>query len=322
MTLEYINDASKYYPDKAESYIEAALEIVAEGSSDKTQLLTHYARAKFYKSEFSQAEALFEEALRRALESKNNNNLMLIYAYYSMQANELRNFDKSLQLIGDGLAIAQQKKINQRNIAIVFSLLIFVLVGFFYYRYTQRKKLEDKRIALMQIKAKEQDLIELNKNLENIVATRTESLTRTNQTLESTLLELKSTQDNLIEVEKMASLSKLVAGVAHEVNTPLGTIITAVSFLKEELASFKHMVIENKVSKVGLDSFLESITQSSELIEKNTSRSANLINGLKQVAAQKRADPPQAFVLKDCIDKVMVSILKNPCFKCISSDLI
>ena len=636
LTLEYIKDASQYYPDKAESYIESALEIVAEDSSYKTQLLTHYARAKFYKSEFSQAEVLFEQALRRAIKSKNNNNLMLIYAHYSMQANELRNFDKSLQLIAEGLAIAHQenelsyigqfyalraqtyidsfdhnqalnaallsyqyyrrlndkpamvsvlrisasvyrrlaaydkaleyqlkaltiilqtgnprliaiqynntaiiykdlkdydnaidmhsksleikksigylrgqvyshnnlgevyrlagksqeslkhltlanklaqqinneklmyyaylylgrlhrdmaqydvsynylnqaltyfinskresrasetylalarlfvlqnkleqaldmankslslaqkvdksivifgsyqtlsiiyqnmknfekawenervfqqqkdiffnsqrqryistlkieydveqqqreiselvqkneiialqaeKQINQRNIAIVFSLLIFVLVGFFYYRYNQRKKLEDKRIALMQIKAKEQDLIELNKNLENIVATRTESLTLTNQTLESTLAELKSTQDNLIEVEKMASLSKLVAGVAHEVNTPLGTIITAVSFLKEELASFKHMVIENKVSKVGLDSFLESITQSSELIEKNTSRSANLINEFKQVAAQKRADPPQAFVLKDCIDKVMVSILKNPCFK-------
>lgn len=111
LTLEYINDASKYYPDKAESYIETALEIVAEGSSDKTQLLTHYARAKFYKSESSQAEALFEEALKRALESKNNNNLMLIYAYYSMQANELRNFDKSLQLIGDGLAI-RSKRMN------------------------------------------------------------------------------------------------------------------------------------------------------------------------------------------------------------------
>jgi signal transduction histidine kinase len=219
-------------------------------------------------------------------------------------------------------ALQVDQQIYERNIAITSSLLFFSLISFFYYRYNQRKKLNDKQIALMQIKAKEQDLIELNANLENIVAQRTESLTSSNSALEATLLELKNTQESLVEVEKMASLSRLVAGVAHEVNTPLGTVITAVSYLQDELASFKSKVSENKLSRSRLDQFLASITHSSELIEQNTSRSAELIHEFKQVAIQERLDPPQTFLLSDCIDKVMSSLIQKPVFNNVTYRLV
>jgi C4-dicarboxylate-specific signal transduction histidine kinase len=204
-----------------------------------------------------------------------------------------------------------EQRIYDRNIGIISSLLIFSLMAFLYYRYNQRKKFDDKLIALQKIKEKEQDLIELNANLESIVTQRTESLTCSNQALETTLLELKNTQKSLIEVEKMASLSKLVAGVAHEVNTPLGIVITAVSCLKEELFIFNKKVRENKLSRSRLDLFLTSITQSTELIEQNTSRSAELIHEFKQVAVQQRMDPPQMFSLAECIEKAMSVLIEK-----------
>ena len=212
-------------------------------------------------------------------------------------------------------ALQANQQIAQRNIVFISGALIFVLIGFIYYRYIQRKKLETERIVTLKIREKEQDLIELNANLETIVAKRTESLTVVNNSLEATLKELKDTQKSLIEVEKMAALSKLVAGVAHEVNTPVGTVITAVSFLKEELTNFKSQLIDNKVSKGILDGFLNSIAQSSELIENNATRSAELIHEFKQVAIQKRVDPPQNFLLSDTINKIMHSLLLNTIFQ-------
>ncbi|GAA0813563.1 hypothetical protein GCM10009111_09130 [Colwellia asteriadis] len=211
------------------------------------------------------------------------------------------------------LEVEQEK--TRGYVYVMSSLFIFSLIAFFYYRLNQRKKLADKRIALEKIQAKEQDLRELNANLESIVEQRTQSLTTTNKALETTLLDLKNTQDNLIEVEKMASLSKLVAGVAHEVNTPLGTIVTASSFLNESLAAFKSTVENNEVTRDGLNTFLMAVTQSSQLIANNTARSAELISEFKQISIEKRSDPPQAFILADCIEKVMTSLLAKVMFK-------
>lgn len=208
---------------------------------------------------------------------------------------------------------AEQHK-TKRNIYFLLALFVFCLIIFFNYRFNQKKKLQTKRISLEKIQAKEQDLIDLNAKLEEMVGQRTMSLTQANQSLENTLFELKSTQASLIEVEKMASLSKLVAGVAHEVNTPLGTITTAVSFLQEHLADFKVLVINNQVSRVGLDSFLEGMTQSSNLIEANTFRAAELIQEFKQVAVDERDDPAEQFELTLCLEHVMDSLLQKPLF--------
>jgi len=157
------------------------------------------------------------------------------------------------------LEVLQQRA--NRNIYIISSLLVFCSLGFISYRYNQRKKLHAKRIALQQIKVKEQALSELNANLESIVEQRTQSLQSSNQELEIALVDLKDTQKSLIEVEKMASLSLLVAGVAHEMNTPLAIILTAASYLNEQLDNFKQLVITDKISRNGLNDFLTSAKQ-------------------------------------------------------------
>ncbi len=210
------------------------------------------------------------------------------------------------------LEVLQQ--IANRNIYIISSLLVFCSLGFISYRYNQRKKLHAKRIALQQIKVKEQALSELNANLESIVEQRTQSLQSSNQELEIALVDLKDTQKSLIEVEKMASLSLLVAGVAHEMNTPLAIILTAASYLNEQLDNFKQLVITDKISRNGLNDFLTSAKQGADLITRNTSRSAELINHFKEVAAEKRVDPAQTFILVECIEEVISILLTKDIF--------
>ncbi|MGC1198524.1 MAG: cache domain-containing protein [Geitlerinemataceae cyanobacterium] len=92
---------------------------------------------------------------------------------------------------------------------------------------------------ITQRKRAEKLLADYNHNLERQVAERTEELQQKNAELAQTLQELKTTQDELIQSEKMAALGQLVAGVAHEVNTPLGAIRSSVNhiagFLSENL---------------------------------------------------------------------------------------
>ncbi|HOX33127.1 MAG TPA: PAS domain-containing protein [Spirochaetales bacterium] len=83
----------------------------------------------------------------------------------------------------------------------------------------------------------ERQVLELNRELEAKVAERTAQLSEANESLRSTLADLRSAQDRLVLSEKMAALGKLVAGIAHEINTPLGAISSSARALAEELAS-------------------------------------------------------------------------------------
>ena len=90
---------------------------------------------------------------------------------------------------------------------------------------------------IADLKAHQQALQSLNEQLEIKVAMRTDELYKKNQKLERAMFELKQTQEELIESEKMASLGAVVAGVAHEINTPLGIAITAVSHNEDSLGN-------------------------------------------------------------------------------------
>ena len=92
-------------------------------------------------------------------------------------------------------------------------------------------------IALLdvtELREAQNQLEQMNRGLELMVTDRTRELSQSNEALKVTIDNLRMTQDQLIESEKMASLGGLVAGVAHEINTPVGVGVTAASFLKEK----------------------------------------------------------------------------------------
>ncbi|MEG3879182.1 ATP-binding sensor histidine kinase [Microcoleus sp. herbarium7] len=145
------------------------------------------------------------------------------------------------------------------------------------------------------------NLQEFNHNLENLVQQRTSELS---QTLE----DLKSAQNKLVESEKMAALGGLVAGVAHEINTPIGIGITAASLLAEKVTKFFELYTNGQIKRSELEKFLDTAMQSSSMILSNLTRAADLIRSFKEVAVDQSSELKRAFKVKNYLEEILTSL--------------
>lgn len=120
--------------------------------------------------------------------------------------------------------------------------------------------------------------------------------------------ELRDTQASLIQAEKMASLAQLVAGVAHEVNTPIGVTLTAISHLDEEVARIRALFDGNRVKRSDFQGFLDVAWETTRMILSNIERAANLIQSFKQVAVDQASGERRVFDLAAYVDEVLLSL--------------
>jgi signal transduction histidine kinase len=112
----------------------------------------------------------------------------------------------------------------------------------------------------------------------------------------------------LVQQEKMASLGGLVAGVAHEINTPVGVGVTAASHLQQEVRALSKAVQDNTLSKPRFEQALHTFEQVSDIILLNLTRAADLINSFKRVAVDQSSDERRRVNLKDYIEEVLLSL--------------
>lgn len=118
----------------------------------------------------------------------------------------------------------------------------------------------------------------------------------------------KQAEKQLFHSEKMAALGDLVAGVAHEISTPLGVGVMSASFL-EELSRQHHSQVENgRITVSETKKFSQKANEAAALILTNLRRAADLLNSFKQVAVDQSADDRRTFNLKDYIEEVLESL--------------
>ncbi|GAB3913547.1 hypothetical protein GCM10028803_57840 [Larkinella knui] len=166
------------------------------------------------------------------------------------------------------------------EIAEVFALVW--LVATWVSTQRQQKALEKERLKRLQEEEQSRIIASQNVMLEQIVAERTAELTRQKEELEQTLTELKATQDQLIQREKMASLGELTAGIAHEIQNPLNFVnnfsevsVELIEELKEERKK------ENRDVELE-EEILTDITQNLQKITHHGKRADSIVKGMLQ----------------------------------------
>lgn len=120
--------------------------------------------------------------------------------------------------------------------------------------------------------------------------------------------QIKVIQAQLVKSESMSSLGGLVAGVAHEINTPIGIGVTSMTFLEEKIQKIDKLYRSGQFKKSDLESFLKSGSEAVNSTLYNLRRAADLISSFKQVAVDQTSDSMREFNVKDYVEEILSSL--------------
>ena len=150
-------------------------------------------------------------------------------------------------------------------------------------------------------KIMEDKLRKLNEKLEEKVVNRTEKLHKS-------LKDLEKMQEHLVESEKMAALGNLVAGVAHEINTPVGVGVTAASHLQEKTELILKRYKNNTLKRSDLEEYLNTAKDSAKIILANMKHASENISSFKKVAVDQTKDEKRIFNVKQYLSEILISL--------------
>jgi len=165
--------------------------------------------------------------------------------------------------------------------------------------------METTRLSLLKLISELEErnlkLNEANEQLEARVADRT-------RTLEQTLAQLRYTQGEMIQSEKLASLGRVVAGVAHELNTPIGNALTVASTVASHLDNLNIELRSGTLRKSTLMQVTENSRQAMDIFLRNIEKAAQLVTSFKQVAVDQASDQRRAFDLAQVATEVLSTV--------------
>ena len=159
----------------------------------------------------------------------------------------------------------------------------------------------------------EQEVRDINQQLERRVHARTEKLEVANRELNTALASLKAMQSELVRSEKMAALGSLVAGIAHELNTPIGNCVTVGSTLRDQAHDLTQSFERGDMRRSMMQTFLENFMWGTEILMSSLTRASELIGSFKRVAMDQSSDQRRQFDLQVTLQEVCLTL--EPMFK-------
>lgn len=138
-----------------------------------------------------------------------------------------------------------------------------------------------------------------------------DELRKRNSELAASMETIQMAKDQLVESERMASLGGLVAGIAHDVNTPLGVSVTATSFLQDRVKKLQSAYDDKKLTGSTMTSFLSEAQQTITLLTNNLNRASDLISSFKQVAVDQTSEAVREINVSEYLSEVVQSLAPN-----------
>lgn len=162
----------------------------------------------------------------------------------------------------------------------------------------------DLETAQRAVAKKNNQLEKANQQLEE----QKEELIALNESLNQTISELERTRNTLVQNEKMASLGRMVAGFAHEINTPIGVAVTASSALNDTQEAIMHMLASEEADEEELVEHLETIRDASRLLLTNLQRAADMVVSFKRTSVDQAHETQRLFGLPEVIHDIVLSL--------------
>lgn len=162
----------------------------------------------------------------------------------------------------------------------------------------------DFNTMLARIQHRDADILAAQQRL----ATQVEETRTANRELEQTMDQLQTAQTQLVQTEKLASLGGLVAGVAHEINTPVGVGVTAASTLRAAAEQLVERLAAGTLKRSHLSEFTSTADDATRIILSNLHRASELVQSFKQVAVDQSSAERRHFNLKEYVDEVLLSL--------------
>jgi signal transduction histidine kinase len=159
-----------------------------------------------------------------------------------------------------------------------------------------------------ELQAEQSATRQLNESLERRVAERTADLTKANLDLADALKTLSLAHEELVSSEKLAALGSLVAGVAHELNTPIGNSLMTASALADKTSKFATDYAHG-LTRRAIETFIADATLAAELLVRNIARSADLVTSFKQVAVDQTSSQRRRFLLHEVVAENIKALL-------------
>ncbi|MEN9864457.1 MAG: hypothetical protein RL748_47 [Pseudomonadota bacterium] len=163
-------------------------------------------------------------------------------------------------------------------------------------------------INITQQRQIEDEIRELNQQLEQRVKMRTNRLEQANEQLEQAFAALKEMQADLLHSEKMASLGSLVAGIAHELNTPIGNSVTIASTVMDRTSETLKSFYAQTLRRSEFQSFLEETHKGGNVLLRNLERATELVSSFKQVAVDQSSNQARKFDLRHTLEEVVMTL--------------
>ncbi|MGE5546718.1 MAG: sensor histidine kinase [Solirubrobacterales bacterium] len=152
-------------------------------------------------------------------------------------------------------------------------------------------------------------LVKVSDRLQAQLASVNQELARRTAEAEEALARLREAQEQLVQTEKLASLGALVGGVAHEINTPVGIALSCASHLADATATVRRLYEGDDLGVDDFRRYLDTASDTSQLIVGNCERAADLIGSFKQVAVDRASSERRRFDLAETIRETVSSLM-------------